>query len=347
MASMKATDCSRGAPASWVMMLFSRSTALLIAFTTLYGFIGSESLLKYGSNSARISFLYFAINSLMSLLSIRDSPNSSLSLLVSSMMVSLVSPMRATSIDSSLLIESGLSTFWIIVLPDGICCEYGVRVKLVPSPNIVSQEVRNSFAANVVVVEPAPSESSWRSSKADLPGIVVKTGTDNSSANSWSSWVASAIRTPCPAHIIKLSDSLINSMASLMAESDGLKVNCLGNEYFVIISSGISLAHTSAGISTTTGPGRPFLRWWKALLIIAGISSTFSTVSACFEIGSYILLAQKLGATDIRSSEYPPGITKTGMLSAFAWAKAPIEFSAPAADCITNTPNFFLLLVLL
>ena len=43
---------------------------------------------------------------------------------------------------------------------------------------------------------------------------------------------------------------------------------------------------------------------------------------------------------------YPAGITSTGILSAYAWLNAPIEFSAPAASCITKTPNFFLSFVL-
>ncbi len=96
-----------------------------------------------------------------------------------------------------------------------------MRVKLVPSASNVSLATSHSCAANVVVPLPAPRLNGWRSSKADLPGIVVKTGIAVSSANARKSSVASADSTPAPAQIIGFFAAIKAFAASTMAAASG------------------------------------------------------------------------------------------------------------------------------
>ena len=112
-------------------------------------------------------------------------------------------------------------------------------------------------AGPATVRPPLPTLKGWRSSKPDFPGIDVYTGTSTSSANSRSAAVASANITPAPAQI----KGFLCLEQGFHRFAD-IAVRGLVQRYGPVTrrrgaSAGTACSHTSAGISTTTGPGRP------------------------------------------------------------------------------------------
>ena len=96
---------------------------------------------------------------------------------------------------------------------------------------------------------------------------------------------------------------------------------------------------TSAGISTSTGPGRPERKAWKARRITWPVCCGRMIASARFTTVSQVLAATVFGRTKNMSSGLPPGSARIGTLSALAWARPPTAFSAPAWDCTATTPK--------
>ena len=78
-----------------------------------------------------------------------------------------------------------------------------------------------AYAGPGAALLPAPSDSGWRSSKHDLPSIVVKTGVPVCSASRRRASLAPDISTPAPAQIMGRSAASRARAASAISAAAG------------------------------------------------------------------------------------------------------------------------------
>ena len=114
--------------------------------------------------------------------------------------------------------------------PSGMSIPNVVFEKLAPRPISTSESFNQDHTALGAVLFAAPSDSGWRSSNADFPGIVVITGICIISANSFSSSVAAPYKTPWPAQITGFFAFPRALTASLTSERLGEVTIALGLE---------------------------------------------------------------------------------------------------------------------
>ena len=128
---------SRGLPASWVMMVLSRSTARARSARTRYGLRGTSSEVSFGRHSAshgsRTALISSATGAGSRGAETRDSSSPS-----SASRTSFASPISACSHATSLLMSIGSSVACTIALPAGMSTPKLVLVKLQPMPKIRS-----------------------------------------------------------------------------------------------------------------------------------------------------------------------------------------------------------------
>ena len=128
---------SRGLPASWVMMVFLRSTVFISSQITRYGLSGASLEFSSGrhcsihSSRTLVISATTAAGSRLVLMVWRSSP-------ISAASVSLASPTRPTALTTSLLRWFGSSVAWMNVLPLGNLMPKLVSVNEQPMPMITS-----------------------------------------------------------------------------------------------------------------------------------------------------------------------------------------------------------------
>ena len=176
---------------------------------------------------------------------------------------------------------------------------------------------RKRAAMRVPECPPVPRASSWSSGKTLLAAMVVITGTAASSAKAASSSQARAHKVPWPARITGRSARSRAAARSRTSSSSPADRSSRGGSYS---RSGASSPDTSPGISTSTGPGRPWRICEKATRISSETRPGWLMLAAHLVTLRYPGAASKLGWTWVRSLGGPPGSSSSGIESAKAWA---------------------------
>ena len=116
---------------------------------------------------------------------------------------------------------------------------------------------------------------------------VSQTGAFTLSTNSLSSLLAPERTTPPPTNIYGFLDAFMSSIALSMSLSVIISVSRSGSLISCLVYSTRS-AVTFFGISTSTGPGLPFLAILKALRIVSASFSTSFTIKLYLVTGVVI-----------------------------------------------------------